>query len=165
MSNEKKSRRRPRMMPSYAREGVGTLSEVSAFLGGIFFTALLLLAQQREKFDNVLLKAKLSEYLTIHVSQLHVIAIPLSISATLFVFASVFFAVACSQAEQNRVDDCADDAAVPFTAGLISMFISLFVILILVDIFVSVLVIILSIGSLAWWIKRRERMHERLQSS
>ena len=141
----------------YHREGINTFSEVSAFLGGLFFTSLLIVVQQREKFDVTLLEINLQEHFTIRISELHLIAIPLSISIILFVFSSVFFAIACSQVEQSDLDEYTDDAAIPFVFGLLSMFVSLFVVLFLVDIFVSVLGIILSIGTLIWWIRKRAR--------
>lgn len=137
----------------YSREGVNTLSEVSAFLGGIFFTSLLILVQQREKFDALLLEISLQENFTISISQLHLIAIPLSISVILFIFSSLFFAFACSRVEQSELDRLADKAANPFTFGLLSMFISLFVVLFIVDVVVGLLGIIVAVGTFTWWLK------------
>lgn len=138
------------------REGYDTYSEVSAFLGGIFFTGLLILVQQREKFDVTLLEINLQEHFMIRISQLHLIAIPLSISVIFFVFSSIFFATACVKVEPRDVEKYADDALYIFIIGFFSMFVSLFVVLAIVDIFVSVLGIILSLGTFIWWAKRRE---------
>ena len=80
-----------------SRESCDTFSEVSAFLGGIFFTALLILVQQREKFDIALLEIELEGSFTIRFSELHIIAIPVSISVILFVFSAIFFATAYGQ--------------------------------------------------------------------
>jgi len=143
-------------LAKYNRDGINTLSEVSAFLGGIFFTGLLILVQQREKFDIALLVINLREY-SIRISQLHLIAIPLSISVIFYIFSSIFFGIACSKVTQEELDELADDAALVFVVGLFSTFISLFVVLLLVDIVVGVLGIILSVGTLIWWIKKRER--------
>jgi len=154
MSKENKGKLR---LPIYQREGVDTFSEVSAFLGGIFFTSLLILVQQREKFDVTLLEINLLETLKVRISELHLIAVPLSISVILFIFSSVFFAIACSKTEQDEVDKFAEDASNPFVLGLISMFISLFVVLAIVDIVVGVLGIILAVGTLIWWTRKRTK--------
>ena len=141
---------------SWSREGVDTLSEVCAFLGGIFFTGLLILVQQREKFDITLLAINVREDLTIRISQIHLIAIPLSISVIFFIFASIFFAIACSKVKPSDLQEFAEDAVMIFLLGLLSMFISLFVVLAVVDIFVAVIGIILAVGTLIWWVKKRE---------
>ena len=138
----------------YSREGVDTFSEVSAFLGGIFFTGLLILVQQREKFDVTVLETNLQHF-TIRISQLHLVAIPLSISVILFIFSSIFFAIACSQVDQSNLEKMADDAFMPFILGLFSIFVSLLVVLALIDVFVSMLGFALSLGTLLWWLRKR----------
>jgi hypothetical protein len=126
----------------YMRDGVDTLSEVSAFLGGIFFTGLLLLVQQQGNLEN---------------TELYLIAVPLSISIVLFVFSSIFFAFACSNADDDKFNKMADDVSTLFLLGFTSMFVSLFALLLLVHTVIGILGIALSGLVLFWWIRRRNR--------
>jgi len=136
----------------FSREGTDTFSEVSAFLGGIFFTALLILVQQRSEFDATLFEITLNENLTISITQLLLIAIPLSISIILFVFSSIFFAIACSQVDQGKLAKQANAAGVPFIIGLFSMFVSL-VVLVIVHPIVGLLGVIVSVVTFLWWVR------------
>ena len=143
---------------AFHRVGVATFSELSAFLGGIFFTSLLILVQQREKFDVVVLETNLQNF-TIRISQLYLIAFPLSISVILFIFSSLFFANACNAPTQSTLERIADLALSPFIFAFLSMFISLFVVLAIVDIVVGLLGIIISVVTVAWFgyaLKREE---------
>lgn len=157
MTDEEKRKIWPIHPPEWNREGVDTLSEVSAFLGGIFFTGLLILVQQRDKFDSALLEFHISN-LTIRITQLHLISIPLSVSIILFIFSSFFFAIACCKVTQEELDLLADEAFNPFVLGILSMFLSLFAVLILIDIVVALLGVILSVGALWWWGTRKKHL-------
>lgn len=139
----------------FSREGVNTYSEVSAFLGGIFFTSLLILIQQREEFDFMLLEINLSEQIKVDVRLLHLVAIPLSISVILFIFSAIFFATACITVDDQELDKRAGDALDVFILGIFSMFISLAIILFVVSIITGLLGIAVMIGTFAWWIKRQ----------
>jgi len=141
-----------------SREGVDTLSEVSAFLGGIFFTGLLILVQQRNQFELTLSEITLQGNLKIRITQIHMIAVPLSISVILFVFSSLFFAIACCESEETRFEKLTDVALNPFILGLLSVFISLFAVLSMVDISVSVFGMIISVATFVWWLRKRARL-------
>jgi hypothetical protein len=145
---------------SYNREGVDTLSEVSAFLGGILFTALLILIQQGESFNTIIFEANLTQAFVFTITLKDVIAFPLAITIILFVFSAFFFAIACSEKSEKGCDKLADIATSPFTAGLLTFYVSLFVILLLVNVVIAIVGIILAIWLTVWWsraIKEKEK--------
>jgi len=139
---------------SFSREGVDTLSEVSAFLGGILFTALLVLIQQGEKFETTLLEANLTQDIVLRITLSEVIAFPLSISIILFVFSAFFLGIACSQKSEGECEKMANVAINPLIAGFFSLYVSLFLILYLVNVVIAGVGIILAVGLTIWWSRK-----------
>src|SRR3990170_4764009 len=99
-------------MPRFSRIGVSALSSVAAFLAGIFFTSVIVIYQQSERikdeasfvFANQMIKIGL--YPTL--------AFFLLTSIILFVFSSIFFAIACSNPDDVEFDRLSAIAMKPF---------------------------------------------------
>jgi len=143
---------------NHTREGLSALSAVSAFLGSIFFTALMILFQSPEAFNQNLLDFKINDSTSIAVNQRMIIAFPLTITIVLFILSAFFMAIACSRKELADCNRLADVAINPFLAGFLSFFVSLFVILAFINIIVAVVSISLSIALTAWWGKATKKV-------
>jgi len=124
---------------------------VSAFLGGILFTALLILIQQGEHFETIIFQANLTGDFVFTVTLGNIIAFPLSISVILFVFSAFFFGMACSAKEDEDYYRKCNAAVNPLIVGFFSLFVSLFVILMLINIVVAIVGLILEFLLIVWW--------------
>ncbi|MCW3983013.1 MAG: hypothetical protein NWE96_03345 [Candidatus Bathyarchaeota archaeon] len=132
------------------REGVSTFSAVSAFLGSIFFTALIILFQSPDAFKQSLLDLKINETLSIVITQRLIIAFPLMITIVLFIYSAFFFAIACCRDAQEDCSMLTDVAITPFLVGFLSIFVSLFVVLAFIEVIVAVVFVLISICLVLW---------------
>lgn len=67
---------------------LGRYSQICTFLAGIFFTCIMLIVQQKEKFDYEL------EIVGFRVRAVDMISLPLTVTFLLFVFDAFIFATA-----------------------------------------------------------------------
>lgn len=108
---------------------LGRMSEICTFLAAIFFTCILLIVQQKEKFEYSV------EMASLKVRAIDMISLPLSVTFLLFVFDALFFAIASQSVEnanlwRNRVSYL-------FYLGLVLMLISLFSILAQISLWIA----------------------------
>ena len=129
------------------------MAEVSAFLGGLFFTALLILVQPKDMFSGVLFEFKLLEII-ISFNSLQVVATPLSISIVLFIFSAIRFAGASSYDSLKELNYNAQPAYTTFRLGFISMIMSLCAILFFIDLFVFLLGIVSIVATISYFLRR-----------
>jgi hypothetical protein len=127
------------------RSGLDPLTEISAFLGGIFFTALILLIERKEDLGDIVI---------LNISPIVLIAVPLSFSMITFIFAGLCFATSCNAKTEYAYQKLEDVGYSFFIVGFISMFISLSIILFIVDLIVGVIGLIFIIGSFTYWMSQ-----------
>ncbi|MFZ1897398.1 hypothetical protein [Methanoregula sp.] len=135
------------LIPNVTREGISAVSNVCAFLGGLFFSALLLIFQQKASYQTIIIPIPLFP-----ITALQLIAIPLTISIILLIFSAVVFGMASAEADDKDFKRQTDLALTPFVLGLGSFFVSFAIVLLLVDLLVALIGIFLSIGVTVWWI-------------
>jgi hypothetical protein len=131
------------------------MAEVSAFLGGLFFPALLILIQAKDMFSYVLFQAKFFE-ITLSLNSLQVVATPLSISIVLFTFSAIRFAGASSYDSLKELNHTSRPAYTTFRLGLISMIICLCAILFFVDLFVCLLGIVSIVATVSYFLRKQK---------
>jgi len=106
-------------------EALGTMAKICTFLAGIFFTCIILILQQREKFyyyiDTVIFKFR--------IQALDTYVAPLTLTFIIFTFATIIYASACGTVEQRKRNKLENKASFLFGLGFFSMFFSLFCIL------------------------------------
>jgi hypothetical protein len=127
------------------RSGLEALTEVSAFLGGIFFTSIIFLVQQKEALGIVPF---------INISQVTFASIPLAFTVVMFVFAAICFAVACNSSNEQMMKRNENLAMQFFLFGFLSMFISLGIVLFIVDLLVGIVGIIFIVGAFSHLMSR-----------
>ena len=120
------------------RTGLEALTEASAFLGGIFFTALIFLVDKKEQLGSIP---------HINISTATIIAIPLSFSVIMFVYSTFIFAVTCNSKEENYIITGNNTGLTFFAIGFFSMFVSLSIFLFAVDLIVGFFGLTVMIGS------------------
>jgi hypothetical protein len=76
---------------------MGRYSQICTFLAGIFFTCILLVLQQKEKFDYDV------GLVTFRIHALEMVSVPLTITFLLFVFDAFIFATASQSAEDAKL--------------------------------------------------------------
>ena len=155
--NQEQNKQTESFVPRHTKEGLSSTSAVAAFLGSIFFAALLILFQSPEMFTQNLLEIKVTESLSININQRMIIALPLTITIVLFIFSAFFISIACNRSKMEDCDRLADVAITPFLLGFLSFFASLFVVLALINILVAFVAISLSVILLFWWEKTIKR--------
>ncbi|MHB8163198.1 MAG: hypothetical protein ACYDDV_02495 [Methanoregula sp.] len=128
----------------YDRTGVSTLAQISAFLGGLFFSALLLLIQQKTEHQKLI-------FCNPQISEIQIIVIPLTVSVVLFVLSSFFLGVSCSVKSDTRFIKMANAAMIPFILGFLTFFVSLICVLLLADIFAGIIGTVIAIILTVWW--------------
>jgi len=139
------------------------MSEVSSFLGGIFFASILMVIQQKKAFSNVLLKLEISKYSEVIINELHIVMIPLALSIVMFIFSAIRFAGACSLVDSVDVDYSARPAYAAFRVAFISMLISLSVILLLTDVLVGLCGILFILIAGIYFAKRDDSQARTLE--
>jgi hypothetical protein len=115
------------------------MSQVASFLGGIFFTSLLILIQLREAFSAILFIFEIFEHVKININEFYLIAIPLTLSVVTFIFSAIRFAGACLNENPEELASSAKSAYVIFRTGFVSMLFSLSAILLSTDISLGLL--------------------------
>jgi hypothetical protein len=119
---------------------------VSTFLGGIFFTSLILVMQERAKFDYSF------TFMGTVINAVDMISFPLALTFVMFTFAAICFADASWRQKSGLVD-----AAMGFFAiGFFSLLVSLVLVLLQISVTVAVFGLILCIlATIRWIIKSR----------
>lgn len=108
---------------------LGRMSEICTFLAAIFFTCILLIVQQREKFEYGV------EVVSFRIRAIDMISLPLSVTFLLFVFDALFFAIASQSVENAKL--WRNRVAYLFYLGLLLMLISLFTILAQISLWIA----------------------------
>jgi hypothetical protein len=130
------------------REGFHVFPEIAAFLGGIFFTALLLLSQNKEAFSS-----KLSIFnVTLPITQYFAICLSVMVTCVFFTFSSILFGYAIIQDKAKMIEKGLEFSLTIFGLGFLSMVISLFAVLLIVHFWIAILGFLLSLGILIKWI-------------
>lgn len=122
---------------------LGRYSEICTFLAGIFFTCILLIVQQREKFKYGM------DIAGFRIQAINMISLPLSVTFLLFVFDALIFASASQSAEHAKL--FRDRAVYLFYLGLLLMLISLFSILAQISLWIAFIGIGLAIALTLYW--------------
>ncbi len=115
------------------------MSAVSSFLGGIFFTATLLLIDTRSSLDVQVLSIDFFGYFNGILTAFYFIAIPLVLSAITFIFSAIRFAGVCSSENEREFNLGALPAYKIFKIGFLSLLISLSAILLSVDVWIGLI--------------------------
>lgn len=108
----------------FNRDGMSTIAQISSFLGGLFFSALLLLIQNKRNYDVPL-------YDIIPFSKFQIVAYPLTISIILFVLTAIFYAFDCVSDEQCNRETSITLSLFPY--GFLSFFVSFVLVLFIAD--------------------------------
>lgn len=126
------------------RSGIlGTYSQICTFLAGIFFTCILLIVQQSEKFEYSL------DLANFKVRAIDMISLPLSVTFLTFVFDAFIFASSSQSDEHAKL--FRKRAVYLFYLGVILMLISLFSILAQISLWIAFVGIGLAIVLTFYW--------------
>jgi hypothetical protein len=122
---------------------LGRYSQICTFLAGIFFTCIMLIVQQKEKFDYEL------EIVGFRVRAVDMISLPLTVTFLLFVFDAFIFATASQSDEHARM--FRNRAVYLFYSGVIIMLISLFSILVQISLWLAFIGVVTAIVLTLYW--------------
>jgi len=122
---------------------LGRYSQICTFLAGIFFTCIMLIVQQKEKFDYEL------EIVGFRVRAVDMISLPLTVTFLLFVFDAFIFATASQSDEHAKL--FRNRAVFLFYFGISMMLISLFSIIVQISLWLAITAIAVSIVLILYW--------------
>jgi hypothetical protein len=126
------------------REGISNFSKISAFAGALFFSALVLLINQREYCDkNVIPSIPILNTLpyinAILVTEFQIVAFFLSISIIIFSICAYGYAGACNSESDSTFQSLANLVNPLYFIGFLSFLISLIAILVIIDIYIAII--------------------------
>jgi hypothetical protein len=128
----------------FNRDGISTLATICGVLGGLFFSALLILIQQKSEYQSLKIP-----YFSFPAYQW--IIIPLAISIIFFIFSAVFMSIACANPNDKKFQQQTNVAIIPLLFGILSFFLSFSIILYLADIFACIIGASFSLFIVIWW--------------
>ena len=118
------------METTLTKSGIlGRYSQICTFLAGIFFTCILLVVQQREKFEYIM------EVAGFRVRAIDIISLPLTVTFLLFVFDAFIFATASQSDEHAKI--YRNRAVYLFYSAVTIMQVSLFSILVQISLWLA----------------------------
>jgi len=132
-------------LPNVTREGVSTLSQISAFLGALLFSAFLFLTQNKTSYQDY----SITIY-NFQITEFDVIAIPLIISTILFVLAAYFLGISCCETGEKCFQKGAEKSLFLLIMGFVSFFISFIIVLFVADILICIIGGLVLIGVTYW---------------
>lgn len=127
---------------------LGRWSHICTFLAGISFTCIILIMQQREKFEY---SVKICNF---EVRAVDMISLPLTTTFLLFMFGAFIFATASQSSEHAKI--WGKKAKNVIYLGFLSMLTSLFSILAQISLWLSLIETGLAIVLSFYWVYTRE---------
>ena len=136
-------------MPRFQIEdGYYVLPEIAAFLGGIFFTALIFFVDKKESFSNLFTIWRYEFPITEYV----LISYLLSTTALFYILSAIVFGLSFGQNETILVRDVYFARSLFFIGCFITI-LSIYALFLIIDPLIAVLNFIISILVIFYWMK------------